>query len=87
MSMNWKQRRYFSRYQPPCRSANEEHARLLAAGKPEGVFDSQAAEDGSLRAKVLQCIQGLQEGLLERGTEVSSSPQPPHSTTRRYHDR
>lgn len=50
--------------------ANEEHARLLAAGKPEGVYDSQAAEEGSLRSKVLQCIQGLQEGLLERGTEV-----------------
>lgn len=61
----------FRKLLPTCRRVDEEHAALLSNAKPEGVFDSQSAEADSLRAKIQQGIAGLQQGLLERGTEVT----------------
>lgn len=58
------------------RRVEEQHAALLADAKPEGVYDSQAAEPDSLRARLQQGIASLQQGLLERGTEVLSAHRP-----------
>ena len=52
------------------RSAEDRRASLLAAAKPEGIYGEQASEADSLRAKIQQAIRALQEGLLERSTEV-----------------
>ena len=56
---------------------NEQQGALLATALPEGVVDHQAAEPDTLRAKIQQGILGLQEGLLERGTEVQHKPLVP----------
>lgn len=53
-----------------CRSAEDTRAALLAAAKPEGIYGDQASDADSLRAKIQQAIRQLQEGLLERATEV-----------------
>ena len=44
---------------------------MLSGALVEGVHSGQASEPESLRAKIQQGILALQEGLLERGTEVS----------------
>jgi hypothetical protein len=54
------------------RSVEEKRTSLLAGTSVEGVYDGQASEPESLRAKIQQGILALQEGLLERGTEVCS---------------
>lgn len=59
----------------PHRSVDEKKTSLLSGALVEGVHDGQASEPESLRAKIQQGILALQEGLLERGTEVSHSNQ------------
>ena len=50
---------------------DEKKASMLSGALVEGVHGGQSSEPESLRAKIQQGILALQEGLLERGTEVS----------------
>ena len=52
------------------RTVETDLSSFVSGISPEGVYDSQSAEPGSLRAKILQAIGDVQQGLLERGTEV-----------------
>lgn len=56
------------------RSAEDKRTSLLAGARPEGVYGDQNSDPDDLRAKIQQGIRVLQEGLLERGTEVHSRP-------------
>ena len=56
---------------------------MLSGAVVEGVHGGQASEPESLRAKIQQGILALQEGLLERGTEVSHSAIP--AVSRKMH--
>ena len=58
----------------PYRSAENQRTSMLRAAKPEGIYGEQASEPDSLRAKIHLAIGRLQEGLLERATEVGPFP-------------
>ena len=53
-----------------CRRVEDQCSSFISSISPEGVYDGQSAEPGSLRAKILHAISDVQQGLLERGTEV-----------------